>query len=45
MHSNIKLHIISVTKWKGGLSQYEELEKLDKNKIGEKRGGGDGFDR
>ena len=45
MHSIIELHIISITKWKGELSQYEELEKLNKNKIGEKRGGGDGFDR
>ena len=45
MHGIIKLHIIGVTKWKRELSQYEELEKLNKNKIMEKRGGGDGFDR
>jgi len=45
MHSIIKLHIIGVTKWKEELSQYEEEEKLNKNRIGEKRGRGDGFDR
>ena len=40
MHSIIELHIISITKWKGELSQYEELEKLNKKKWGKREGVG-----